>query len=230
MYKKSLYSGIFLTSLCMCFQVFWDEGVNTCEYQDELNECVIANKNGSTRSIIDFTCLQSSSSDEILDQIILDLKFREIDDKIETFLSAIDADKLAVMITPNRVIDDISKTLTKEWVYYKEYKAVCNGWVLVERAKCNDVPIISVGKRIKNSNLETGCMALVDNKLDIYTQVAYDRLKLNKAQVLQDQYKKDIVQVMRTKFDDLITVMTDVIGFMWRLARGVTHWTPNPRQ
>jgi hypothetical protein len=57
-------------------------------------------------------------------------------------------------------------------------------------------------------------MALVNNKLDIYAQVAYDKTKLNKAQVLQDQYKKDIVQIMRGKFDELLSLMTDIIGFM----------------
>ncbi|MCD5375042.1 hypothetical protein LR010_01155, partial [Candidatus Gracilibacteria bacterium] len=60
-------------------------------------------------------------------------------------------------------------------------------------------------------------------------QVAYDKTKLNKAQVLQDQYKEDIVQVMRGKFDELLSIMTDIIGFMGRLARGVTHWTPDPK-
>jgi hypothetical protein len=57
-------------------------------------------------------------------------------------------------------------------------------------------------------------MALVNNKLDIYAQVAYDITKLNKSQVLQDQYKKDIVQVMRGKFDKLLSLMADIIGFM----------------
>jgi hypothetical protein len=54
----------------------------------------------------------------------------------------------------------------------------------------------------------------VNNKLDIYAQVAFDSVKLSKSQVLQDQYKEDIVQVMRGKFDKLLSVMTDIIGFM----------------
>lgn len=228
MYKKSLYSGILISALCACF-VVWAEGENTCEYIGKRDQCIIANKNGSARSITEFSCLQSSSSEEILDQIILDVKFREIDDKIETFLDALDKDKEAAANDTNRVIDDISKNLLAEWVYYKEYKDLCNGWILAERAKCNDVPIETAWERVRDNSLETQCMALVNNKLDIYAQVAYDKTKLNKAQVLQDQYKEDIVQVMRGKFDELLSIMTDIIWFMWRLARGVTHWTPDPK-
>jgi len=54
-------------------------------------------------------------------------------------------------------------------------------------------------------------MALAETHLGIYSQVAYDIVKLNKAQVLQDQYKKDIVQVMRGKFDELLSMMSDII-------------------
>lgn len=228
MYKKALYPLILISTLCVCFQVFWEEE-STCEYQGKLEQCQIANKNGSARSITEFSCPQSSSREQILDQIILDVKFREIDDKVETFLDALDKDKEAAANDTNRVIDDISKNLLKEWVYYNQYKDLCNVWILAERTKCNDVPITTAGKRIKDNSLESQCMALVNNKLDIYAQVAYDKTKLNKAQVLQDQYKKDIVQIMRGKFDELLSLMTDIIGFMWRLARWVTHWTPDPK-
>jgi hypothetical protein len=230
MYKKTLYSWIILTTFCVCFQVFWDEsGEESCEYQWRLDQCIVANKNGSARSITEFSCLQSNNAEAILDQIILDVKFREVDDEVEAFLDALDQDKEPAATDTNRVIDDITKNLLAEWVFYDDYKKLCNGWILAERAKCNAVPITTAWERVKDSDLKSECMALVNNKLDIYAQVAYDITKLNKAQVLQDQYKKDIVQVMRGKFDELLSLMTDIVWFMWRLARWVTHWTGNPK-
>lgn len=230
MQKKTLYSWILISTLCLCFQAFWAENEeNSCEYQSQLEQCIIANKNGSARSIADFACLQSSSSEAILDQIILDVKFREIQEEKYDFLQQLKQDKEAILTDRNRVIDDIEKNFALEQFYHTKYKAVCNGWILAERAKCGSVPITTAGRRVIDNSLSSECMTLAKTHLNIYYQVAYDVVKLNKAQVLQDQYKQDIVQVMRGKFDELLSMMADIIWFMWRLARGVTHWTWDPK-
>ena len=118
-----------------------EEEENSCEYQDKLEQCQIANKNGSSRSIEEFVCLQSNNREAVLDQIILDVKFREIDEEIISFLDALKADKEAAANDTNRVIDDITKNLLKEGVYYKDYKKLCNNGILAERAKCSAVPL-----------------------------------------------------------------------------------------
>jgi hypothetical protein len=79
-----------------------------------LDQCIVANKNGSARSITEFSCLQSNNAEAILDQIILDVKFREVDDEVEAFLDALDQDKEPAATDTNRVIDDITKNLLAE--------------------------------------------------------------------------------------------------------------------
>jgi len=46
----------------------------------------VANRNGSSRSITDFACMASNDPELILDQIILDEKFKEIQDEQLAFL------------------------------------------------------------------------------------------------------------------------------------------------
>jgi hypothetical protein len=62
------------------------------------------------------------------------------------------------------------------------------------------------------------CIALVKNKLDIYTKVADGLVKLNKSEVIQDDHK-DYVQQERTKYDELLNDMNMIVGSMGRLAR-----------
>jgi len=39
-------------------------------------------------------------------------------------------------------------------------------------------------------NADTACMNLVKNKLNIYSQVAYDTMKINKADVREDKFQE----------------------------------------
>jgi len=68
---------------------------------------VSANRNGNPRSIEDFPCIASESYSSILDQIILDEKFSEIQEKSEAFIESLEQDKKAIVTNPNEVIDDI---------------------------------------------------------------------------------------------------------------------------
>ncbi len=203
-----------------------------CAYADKFQQCAVANQNGSARSIDEFVCLQSNNYENILDQIILDVKFKEIDEEVEKFIEWLEKDKEKALTDTNRVIDDISKNLLPEWVFYKKYKDLCNWGILVERATCTgNIPLVPVGNRVRWSNLSSTCMTMVESNLDIASSVAFNITGLNKQKVMEDQYKKDIVQKQRDKYSELTSpLMTDIIGHMWRLARGVTHWTPNPLQ
>ena len=237
--SKFLTRTVVTTSLsCILFQAAfaslppaWEESEwLSCEYAGKFEQCMQANRNGSTRSIKDFVCIQSADSQAVLDQIILDVTFQEIDEEIMEYLVALEEDKEFAATETNRAIDDVTKNFWKEGDYYKRYKKLCNGWILAERAKCTwSVPIIPVGDRIKGSDNSRECMNLVNNKLDIYMNVADNVLKLNKSEFLQDAHK-EYVQQEREKYDELLTTMMNIIGHAGRLARGMTHWTPNPLQ
>jgi len=213
------------------FSLQADDEAMSCEYTWKLQQCRVANQNGSTRSINDFVCISSNRDEEILDQIILDVEFKKIDEQVANFLDKLWEDKEKTVTDSNWVIDDIATNLLPEWLYYRQYKALCNGWLLAKRAECTGkVPNITAWNRIDNTPWATACMNLVKNKLDIYAQVAYDTMKINKADVREDRLQEWVVQQLRTKYDRLISMMATLIWNVWRLARWVTHWTPNPKQ
>jgi len=225
MKKTLIFSSLSVLCITWYVWVFAEESEGLeCEYASKFQQCKVANQNGSTRSIKDFICLQSNRDEDILDQIILDVEFKKIDDEVESFLDALWEDKEKAATDTNRVIDDISKNLLPEWVFHKRYKALCNNWILAKRLSCKSpIANTAAGNRIKWSDTSDACLTLVGNKLDIYAQVAFDTTKLNKAEVLRDQYKEDIVQKTRDKFDKLISLMVEIVWHMWRLARGITH-------
>lgn len=207
----------------------WEDELS-CEYVSDFERCVSANKNGTTRSIKDFVCLQSNNNEAILDQVILDKKFKEIDEEILQYLKSLEADKEFAAKQTNRAVDDITKNFWWEWSYFKRYKDLCNHWILEERAKCWDaIPNLTVWDRIKWSYAGRECIKLVEHKLDVYTKVADSTLKINKAKVQQDNHKK-YIQEERKKFDALLNDQITIVGHIGRLARWVTHWTPNPLQ
>lgn len=201
----------------------------TCEYAAKFHQCKAANQNGSTRGIEDFVCISSPEDEEILDQIILDVEFKKIDEKVENFLAKIKQDKEASALNSNEVIDEISNNLVPPTGYYNEYKDLCNGWILAKRAECMwPIPNTVAWLRIDPIDSDSACMNLVRNKLDIYSNVAYDTMKLNKSDVREDRLQEWVVQELRTKYDGLINLMTSILWNIGRLARGITHWTPNP--
>lgn len=237
MKNSSLYIYWWILACCFSFSAhasIWDwENTSQlqCEYISRFEQCVVANKNGNARGITEFVCPQTQSSEEILDQIILDSTFKEIDEEIESFLDALSKDKEAALIDSNRVIDDITKNLSQEWVYHKRYKKLCNNGILKQRAACWKVGNIIAGERLFDGTSTSSCLALVENKLDIYSQVAYDITKVNKWDVLRDDYKQQITQVQRTRYSELVSpLMSDIVWHMWRLARWITHFTKNPLQ
>lgn len=220
-----------LFTLCFCSFTLQShaEDVLSCEYAWKFEECKVANQNGSTRSIEDFICISSTSDEDILDQIILDVEFKKIDDQIESFLDKLKNDKEASATDSNTVIDDIATNLLPEWIFFRQYKDLCNGWILTKRVECTwKVWNTVAGDRINNFDPDTACMNLVRNKLDIYAQVAYDTVKLNKSDVREDRLQEWVVQELRTKYDALIDLMVSIIWNIGRLARWITHWTPDP--
>jgi len=204
-----------------------------CEYASAFQTCKIAQQNGSSRSIKNPICTSKPSNEAILDQIILDSTFREIDDEINQYLGQLASQKDAYF-GPNkqddvsRAIDDVTKNLSVEGVYYKKYKTLCNGGILAERIKCSwSIPNLAAAPLLDQDFDASSCMSLVNFKMDVYKKVAMSTLIENKVQVQADSHKK-YTQEQRTKYDGLLSMMQTIVGHIGRLARGVTHWTPDP--
>jgi len=229
MIKQSIFITLLLWIWGAFFPVYAEGEEMNCEYAARFQECKVANQNGSSRSIEDFICISSTKDEDILDQIILDVEFKKIDDEVEEFLVNLWNDKQASVDNKDEVIDEIANNLIPPTGYYQQYKALCNGWILAKRASCWVIPITVAWERVENYGGETACMNLVWNKLDIYAQVANDTMKLNIAQVRGDRLQSTIIQELRGKFNTLISMMTTIIWNVGRLARWVTHWTPDPK-
>lgn len=216
----------------------WDSASEelSCEYAGAYYQCKQAQENNASRSMTDPLCSPDPEPEAILDQIILDVKFKELDEQAVMYLKKLDADKDAYF-GPDaeeggelRAIDDIVKNFSPEGYYYKKYQELCDGWILAERTKCTGkVPNTQAALRIKWSDDSTTCMNLVRFKLDVYSQVAYSRMSENKPQVLADT-RQEYFQKERTKYDALLSSMQTILGYIGRLSQGVTHWTPNPLQ
>jgi len=183
---------------------------------------------GNPRSIEEFICLQSQNQAKVLDQIILDEKFKEIDDKVEELLANYREDKESAATDMLQNIDDITKMLATQWVFYREFMELCNGWLLAERVSCTEnIANTEAALRIRGWSENASCRALVQTKLDIYKQVAIDIQKINKSEVHRDD-RQEYEQEQRWKYGELLQIMLDIIGFLERLYNWLTHYTRNP--
>ena len=229
-YIYSLFIFWFIfTSVWVTFADEWEQ-VN-CKYQSQFEQCVVANKNGSARSIQDFICAEERDPNKVLDQIIIDLEFTKIDTEIETYLRSIENDKNRSVYEPNVLIDEIVYNLSREWYYYKQYKKLCQWWLLSERLSCSEVIPNTVGSTyLDGGNFDSRvCMTLVDIKMDALGEVVQWIIKLNKSTVLIDN-KQLYKQEEKTRYDVLLDLIRAILGFLERFANGITHWTPNPYQ
>ena len=68
--------------------VFW----NSCSYQKEIDKCLDANKNSTTKSIEDFVCIVWSY-EKIVYQVVLDGEFKEIDDEMDNYIYDLEKEK-----------------------------------------------------------------------------------------------------------------------------------------
>lgn len=229
---RTLIIWIFVSSFGLMNPLFAeDETGNSCEYLWKLDQCINANRNGTALSIQDFVCIESRDSSRILDQIILDEKFWVIDAEIELFLDDMRSNKQAVVDDQNIVIDDIASYLTKEWYYYKQYKALCNGWILSERMSCWEVIPNIIGAEYLDGGSYDGrsCISLVNIKMDIYNQVAGNIISQNKSKVPND-LKKLFRQEEKNRYNALDDLQIAILWSAERMANGITHFTPYPKQ
>jgi len=165
---------------------------------------------------------------DILDQIILDEKFREIQEEKLEFVEALSEDKELVVEEPNRVIDDISKNFGKEDFFHKKYQEVCAWWILKERLECTQTaPITLAALRVDDPELDDECMTQANMHLDIFSRWSAEIAKENKSTVLNDKHK-EYVQSERESYWVILSTMQQILGHTERI--NPTHYTPDPLQ
>jgi hypothetical protein len=195
--------------------------VGSCEYMAKRDKCIAANENGTANGIEDYICLQTTSTEEILYQIILDEKFKEYDTDAKKYISWLETNK-DYYFGENRVeyffswINELNRKFWPYWEFTRKYTNLCgtDSWsVIWEFVNCIGPTSLNKSKEFFK---ETTCNSIAHTKIDIYWAVAYNVFKLNKMQIRKDN-KKEFFQVRRSAYDNLLNIIMINMGYLERM-------------
>lgn len=217
--------------------LFWFSTSYSCKVTSKINECNAAlesfkNNNwflspwASVRSIENFICLQDVPEARIF-QIILDENFREIDDEMDIYFTSLTNSKNLYFWKEATFsyFDWINHIWEKSNYFKTKYINSCST-IVEEVWKCtiNDTYLLpseqpSVSNSFALDYLEWSkwdCFKLVDVKIEIFNDVAFNILQLNKAQVSRDQ-KKLYDQEQRIKYNQIADLMMINLSYIERI-------------
>lgn len=201
-----------------------------CQYKQEFEECLDANKSWNTRSIEDFVCIASNNYFEIMSQIILDKDFKKIDKDIDTFFKNLQENKNYYFGKDAKEpftnwIDLLEDKFSIYWEFWEKYIKHCKVWddnndsILKKTIDCFWWTI-PAKESIPYFLQESSCKSFISSKLEINKQIWYDILKLNKAQIKKDE-DKTYMQKERNKYDKLLEI---IMVNVWYLERIWKKW------
>lgn len=198
----------------------YSDAFSACSYTGKIDQCTATQKDQSQRWITDFVCI-SWTKEKIAYQIILDEKFKKIDEEIEeNYIKKLEENKWYYFWKDKQknyidAVNNIISIYRKDWEYGKQYYDVCSG-LQTEVIKC--LPPSTQINEAKDYywGASTICTRLAKHKLEIYKVLSYDLLLLNKLQVSKDE-KKLYVQEERMKYDNLLTKFMVNIGYVERI-------------
>lgn len=204
---------------------------NQCNYTNEVSECL---GTLNPREIEDFICTSVNRENkfEVVSQVILDVEFKKIDREVEMYIEFLEKNK-NYYFWPNaqktyvEAVDDIYDKFDTLGYFGRRYNAWCSpklpdgqSAIVQETLACMKGQ--SPAWEIKDFFNNSLCENLVATKLDIYKQVAFDVLKLNKAQIKNDTYKS-VMQDQRGKYDRLIDLINVNLNFIERIWARVPY-------
>lgn len=235
MKKKNIF---FVIAFLSCFSFWWiffvwnffsaysDDSL-TCSYASKFEQCVAANQNGNPRSITDFECLPSQNNDDILTQIIIDEKFKEVETQALAYLNALQNDTELAATEPIKIADDITNNFWAEGVFFKQFSQICNTQVLADRNECTGgkTPNLIASNLLASYTQKNECMNLAKQQLNIWTDVAYRITKTNRTQISSDSHQQ-YVSEERTKYEEVMTLLRQILGNIERV--NPEHITTNP--
>ncbi len=203
--------------LYFLFVLFFTVNVNAqCKYKDEIQQCKKANDSWTSRSIEDFVCI-IGSPEEISYQIVLDWLFKELDDEMDEYIENLEKDKTRYYWKDREknFIDWLNEVDLQKKYFLKEYSNICGAKIIWELVLCMD-DLKTSTRNSKDYFLESDCMLLVKKKLEIYDDVTFSILMLNKQQVKADE-KKTYVQWERKNYDVLLDIMMINLSYIERI-------------
>ena len=217
MYK---FKFVIWLSFIYIFSIFftWYVYGEWCEYKSQIDQCNFANKKWNTKNIEDFVCI-TWNYEQIAYQVVLDLEFKKIDEQMDKFIEDLEINKNVYFWKDKQktYIDWIEDIHTQNELFKKEYFNICNNIIKWKVIQCMDDEKISITNS-KEYFLEewTSCRMLLDKKLEIFDDVAFAVLMLNKEQIKADE-KKIYDQWQRRNYDRLLDVMMINIWYLERI-------------
>lgn len=199
--------SIYLTFLFLISTFFIDFAYSEwCEYQWKIEQCVAANDSWTTRSIENFVCI-IGTHEEITYQIVLDSLFKDLDEEMDKYIEdlEISKDRYFWKSRQKNFIDWLNDIDLKKKYFYKEYSGICWAKIIEEVVSCYDDEKTS-NRNAKKYFQESDCMLLVDKKLEIFDEITFSILMLNKQQIKADD-KKIYDQWQRSNYDKLLDIM-----------------------
>ena len=221
---KNKIVATFLVTLLVSSGTFETVAAAGCPYQWEFDECMEANRSWSPRSITGFICIASESPSEVMYNIVLDKKFKDIDKEIEQECSTLEKSKDYYFWANQREsffkgLDLISKNFGVDGVYWEKYNKVCDqtneDGILQTTMQClwGSTPFDTS----KDFFSQNKCIGLAEVKLAVARQVMYNTMKLNKMAVRRDE-KKTFFQSRRKRYSELLDILNFNISFVERIA------------
>lgn len=206
---------------------FLNISVFSCEYKADIERCENANKNGTAKSIEDFSCIQWSYED-IASQVVLDSLFSEIDLEMDNYIFELEKNK-NLYFWPEKTknfVEGIDNIYKKRDYFYYKYILTCKE-VAKETSSCMVDGVISNDLFIKFSGESWSlCRKLVETKMSIYDDVTWSIMIMNSLQVNLD-YKKLYDQVQRSDYNRVIDLMIINLWYIERIISKLPSFTKN---
>lgn len=213
-----------------------------CNYKAEIDKCNTAllavwiwKKTSFTpwtslKNFDDFVCIQDSN-DKKISQIILDLKFREIDNEMDIYLNDLNTQKDKYFWQEAKLdyVDVLDNIEEKTNYFITKLNNSCP-IILEETNIClkdywNSTDITEFTSTfLQGSNWP--CYKLWNIKVSLFKDVALSILVSNQSQVLIDD-KKKYDQKIRTKYDNLLDLMMINIWYLERIWKKWPSKTKN---
>lgn len=214
--KQRKYAYFMLLSILI--SLFSGSVAYSCEYWWQIAECYAANKSWTTKAIDDFVCIVWTY-EEITYQVIIDWEFKLLDEEMDIYLEDLEYNK-NYYFWKDRVktfIEWLNDIESKKKYFRQKYNVTCWKSILEKATACltwEETSITNARRYFKT----TDCSALVEKKLEIFDDVAYAILLLNKKQIRTDE-KRIYDQWERANYDLLVDLMRVNLSYLGRLAK-----------
>lgn len=223
--QKVLFSLIIGTFFLFPFYFFSVEADSSCPYQSQVEQCIAENENGDPRSIDDFVCPQSQNNEKTADQVVLDLKAKQIDKDMEQELKNIE-NNCGTWYGEKPTEDELtaSNKITSIFWYHGKYRQKYNQ--ILSPSNSENVLQTAInciwGKgsiSVADSLMfQSTAQWMFDTQLVIAQNTAYDLLEICKQKVRSDERKK-MVQRARGKYGTVSDLFNSVLNYLERIRK-----------